>query len=97
MLNKDMDMFQPDYVVPPGDTLRELLEERGMSQAELAIRTDMAEKTISQIISGDAPITLETSRRLELVLGASSSFWNNRELAYREELARRSASSHGRK
>lgn len=65
-----------------------------MSQAELAIRTDMAEKTISQIISGDAPITLETARRLELVLGASSSFWNNRELAYREELARRSASSH---
>lgn len=86
--------FQPDYAVPPGDTLRELLEERGMSQAELAIRTDMAEKTISQIISGDAPISLETARRLELVLGASASFWNNRELAFREALARRNASSH---
>ncbi|MBA4394875.1 MAG: XRE family transcriptional regulator, partial [Desulfobacca sp.] len=30
--------FQPDYAVPPGETLQETLETIGMSQAELAER-----------------------------------------------------------
>jgi len=83
---EDTHAFQPDYAIPPGETLREILEERGMTQADLAIHTGMAEEMISKIISGNAPITHETAHRLELALGVSASFWNNRELAYRELL-----------
>lgn len=84
--------FQPDYAIPPGETLRELLDEKGLSQSDLARRTGMAEKTISQIMTGDAPISLDTATKLELVLGTPASFWNSRELAYRESLARVEAS-----
>jgi plasmid maintenance system antidote protein VapI/Zn-dependent peptidase ImmA (M78 family) len=80
--------YMPDYAVAPGATLKEALEERGMSQSELALRTEMAEKTISQIVNGVAPISYETAEKLELVLGIPAHYWNSRELAFREALAR---------
>jgi len=78
--------FDPDYAIAPGSTLKELLEERGMSQAELAERMGMADKTISQIVNGIAPISVDTAYKLELVLSVPASFWNRLELAYREKL-----------
>jgi HTH-type transcriptional regulator / antitoxin HigA len=80
--------FSPDYAVPPGETLKEMLEDRRISQADLSHRTELTEKTISQIIKGVAPITYDTAEKLELVLGVSARFWNNRESQYREALLR---------
>ena len=80
--------FQPDYAVPPGVTLKEKLEAKGLSQAALALRSGMAEKTISQIVNGIAPISCETAEKLELVLGIPASFWNARERSYREMLVK---------
>ncbi|MGQ0633956.1 MAG: helix-turn-helix domain-containing protein [Planctomycetaceae bacterium] len=80
--------YEPDYAVAPGATLKEILDEKGISQAALAVRAEMAEKTISQIINGVAPITYETAEKLELVLGVPARYWNQRELAYRESQAR---------
>jgi len=80
--------FAPDYASPPGDTLLEALEERGMSQAELAERTGRPRKTINEVIRGRAEITPETALQLEYVLGIPAHFWNNRERRYREALAR---------
>ncbi len=80
--------FQPDYAVPPGATLKETLESLGLSQADLAIRTGLAEKTISQIVNGIAPVSFETAEKLELATGVPATFWNRRELRYREFLAR---------
>ncbi|HUY32701.1 MAG TPA: helix-turn-helix domain-containing protein [Pirellulales bacterium] len=80
--------FAPDYVSIPGSTLKETLDARGLSQADLALRTGMAEKTISQIINGRAPISHDTANKLELVLGIPARFWNHRELSYREGLIR---------
>ena len=34
--------FVPDYVSPAGETLEDVLEERRMSQAELAARTGLS-------------------------------------------------------
>jgi len=81
--------FKPDYVVPPGETLRETLEAKGLSQGDLAVRIGMNEKTISQIINGIAPISFETAEKLEMVTGVPASFWNRMEVDYREGLARR--------
>ena len=38
MSKKSKNQYKPDYVPPPGEILLETLEERGMSQAELALR-----------------------------------------------------------
>ena len=80
--------FQPDYAIPPGTTLREVLETRGMSQADLAMRTGLTEKTISQIVNGAAPISYETAAKFELAVGVPARFWNSRESQFREALLR---------
>lgn len=80
--------FKPDYAVPPGETLREVLEYKGMNQSQLSERMGRPIKTINEIINGKAAITTETALQLELVLGVSSRFWNNLERNYRETLAR---------
>src|SRR2546426_845397 len=78
--------YAPDVVSPPGETLQEILESRGMSQAELAERTGRPKKTINEIVKGKAAITPETAIQLERVLGIPAEFWNNRERQYRESL-----------
>lgn len=80
--------YHPTSVSPPGETLRELLEERGMTQADLAERAGRPRKTINEIMQGKAAITPETALQFELVLGIPASFWNARESRYREFLAR---------
>jgi HTH-type transcriptional regulator/antitoxin HigA len=87
MVNTIQNQYKPDSVTPPGETLLELLQEKGMTQAELAERTGRPRKTINEIIKGKTAITPETAIQLERVLGTPASFWNNRERIYREWLA----------
>lgn len=74
--------------IPPGETLQELLDERGMSQAELANRIDRPYKTVNEIVKGKTAITPETSIQLEKVFGVPASVWNNLESEYQTTNAR---------
>jgi len=80
--------FAPDWVSTPGDTIADVLEERGWTQAELARRLGYTEKHVSQLINGKAPITEDTASRLERAIGSSAGFWLRKEAAYRERLER---------
>lgn len=80
--------LEPDYAVPPGETLAEWLEERRMKQAELASRINISEKALSQIVSGTATLTRATAAKLELVTGIAARTWNNLEAIYQDDRAR---------
>ncbi|GAB3630403.1 DNA-binding protein [Pandoraea terrae] len=80
--------FAPDWVSPPGDTILDLIEERGWTQTELAKRLGYTEKHISQLINGRVPLTHDAALRLERVLGSNAGFWLAREAKYREHCAR---------
>ena len=88
MTRKMKNRFNPNYTVPPGETLLESIDKLGMSQAQLAQRMGRPLKTINEIIKGKAAITAETALQLEKVLRIPASFWNNAEHTYRESLAR---------
>jgi addiction module HigA family antidote len=89
MTNTIENRYAPDFISPPGETLAEILEERNMSQSELAQRMGRPKKTINEIIKGKAEITIDTALQIELVLGTPASFWMERERLYREYLARK--------
>jgi HTH-type transcriptional regulator/antitoxin HigA len=74
--------------IAPGETIREQLETRGMSQKEFAARMGMTEKHISHLINGKVELTKDVALRLESVLGLQAHFWNNLEAIYREQLVR---------
>lgn len=80
--------YKPDFVVPPGTTLKELLQKIGMTQSELATRISRPLKTINEIINGSVMITPETSLQFEKALNIPASFWNNLQKNYQEKLAR---------
>lgn len=83
--------WNPDWTVPPGEFLLEALQDRGMSQSELARRMARPVKTINEIINGKAAITSETAIQLERALGISARFWTGVEASYRDSLARHEA------
>lgn len=89
MAERHVNEYMPESVSPPGETLQEVLDERQMTQAELAERMGRPKKTINEIVQGKSAITPETALQLERVLGVPAGFWNNLERNYREHEARR--------
>jgi len=83
--------FSPDWVSSPGDTILDLLEERGWKQNEFAERIGFTTKHVSYLINGKSALTEDAAIKLERVLGSTARFWMSREVQYREALARESA------
>ena len=75
-----------DYIIHPGETLAEVIEDREMTQRELAVRTGMTEKHISAVIHGQKSISADFARKLEYALGIETSFWMNLQANYDREL-----------
>jgi len=94
MATKKEYTYKPDYAVPPGDSLAEILESVSMTQKELANRMGRPLKTINEIVKGKTAITADTALQLERVLGTPAGFWINLERNYREALARKKDEEH---
>lgn len=88
MVAEPVHWSERDWTVAPGEILLEALEERGMSQSDLARRMGRPIKTINEIANGKAAITPDTAIQLELSLGIAADVWNNLESTYRSDLAR---------
>jgi HTH-type transcriptional regulator/antitoxin HigA len=87
--------FAPDWVLPPGDSIFDLIEERGWTQGELARRLGYSDKHVSNLINGKAPVTVDAAERLERVLGSTMNFWLALEANYQKHKARlETAESH---
>jgi HTH-type transcriptional regulator/antitoxin HigA len=87
-MTKIVNRYKPDYVSPAGETLLDILNERAMTQRELANRMNRPEKTINEIIKAKAMITSDTAIQLESVLGVPANFWIKREALYQEYVSR---------
>ncbi|MGI6787235.1 MAG: HigA family addiction module antitoxin [Acholeplasmataceae bacterium] len=71
-----------ELLIHPGDTLLEAIQDRNITQKELAIRTGYTEKHISTVISGQKSISAEFAKSLEYALNISASFWRNLQTNY---------------
>ncbi len=75
-----------DLIIHPGETLKEILEDKEMSQKELALRTSIEESHIIAIIEGKKPISISFVKKLECALGIDAQFWINLQSNYEKEL-----------
>ena len=80
--------YQPNKALHPGLTIQQISDALGMTQKNLAERTGLSEKHVSQMINGEASITVDTALLLENALGGSASFWMNLDRNYQETKAR---------
>jgi HTH-type transcriptional regulator/antitoxin HigA len=78
-----------NLAMPPGETLRDEIDERGISQRELARLTGRSPRTINAILAGRQSITPDMALALEAALGGPSArFWLNLQTDFDLTLAR---------
>ena len=80
--------FEPNYVVPPGWTLEDALQENALSPDDLARSTGMSVEHINRLLIGEAPLTYVIAIQLEAATGTPARFWNCLEKGYRTDLVR---------
>ena len=75
-----------DLIIHPGETISDILIERGITQAELAARTGVTPTYVCNVIAGKKDISAKFAFALEYALGISKSFWINLQANYDAEL-----------
>lgn len=80
--------YKPIKAFHPGDTLREKLEEMGMSVKEFAVRTSKPEKTINAVLNGDSSVTPDMAIAFEQVTLIPAHMWLNLQRTFDEYVAR---------
>lgn len=89
MIRQNSVKYSPESTPHAGETLLDYLESYGWTQKELAQRTDLTPKTVSEICSGKAPISPRTALALEKVFERPARFWLGLQRLYDEYDARR--------
>ena len=74
-----------DLIIHPGETIADILDERGITQAELAARTGVTPEDISMVISGKKDISAKFAMSLEYALKVPMNFWINLQMNYDAE------------
>lgn len=78
-----MNNRRPAEVFPPGEFIRDELEERGWTQSDLAEIMGRPKLAINMIVAGKKGITPETATELASAFGTSAEFWLNLDSAYK--------------
>lgn len=86
-MGRNMNGLSHEFIIHPGETLKEILEDREMSQRELSIRTCVTEAHVSKIIRGQTDISVDYAKKLEYALNVDAGFWINLQANYNKELA----------
>jgi HTH-type transcriptional regulator / antitoxin HigA len=71
---------------PPGEAIKEELEERGWSQRDLAAIMGVQPSIVNGIVKGTKPISLDLARNLAAAFGTSAQYWVNMDTSYRLHL-----------
>jgi antitoxin HigA-1 len=75
--------------IHPGEFLREILEDRGLSQAHFARVIGVSPMRISHVIKGTRPVTAELALLFGRAFGQSPQYWLNLQGTYDLKLAER--------
>jgi HTH-type transcriptional regulator/antitoxin HigA len=78
----------PAIAIHPGETIKDELEAREMSQAELASLIGMEKTQLNEVIKGKRNITADMAILLEKALGIDADYWMTAQKNYELDLAR---------
>ena len=82
---KNQELISPDLLIHPGETILEVINDRGITQKELAIRTGFSENTSQQLLTVKKHFC-RFGQKLEYALDIPASFWRNLQTNYDLEL-----------
>ena len=79
--------ISPSLLIPPGETVADILEERSISQEELASKMRIPLQSLEDLIHGKEGISEAIASSLERALNVPRSFWLNLQANYERELS----------
>ena len=79
-------MIEKDLISYPGETIKEIILDRNMTQEELMVRTNFSKEYISGVISGRKAISDRLAKALENVFGIPTEFWINLQSIYDKKI-----------
>ena len=74
-----------ELLIHPGETVADVLENRGITQHELALRAGVTAAYVNKVIKGEKDISAKFAMGLEYALGVHKSFWLNLQADYDAE------------
>jgi len=87
----DPQEFVPGWSVHPGFILRQILDKRGIRQAELAERTGLTPKHVNQIVKEGVGISGDVAVLLERALDVRAEFWTRLDADYEAQVSKERA------
>ena len=72
--------------LPPGDTIQEIMDERGITSSQLAADMGESEAFVQQLLDGDIELTEQVAQSIEKAAGIPAYFLLNLEHLYRKKL-----------
>ncbi|MCQ2220150.1 MAG: HigA family addiction module antitoxin [Prevotella sp.] len=82
----------PFIATHPGEVLKDEVDERGLSQKELAERIGMSYKAMNDILNERRPVTTETAMLFEAALGIPANVLLNLQTDYNIHMAKQNKS-----
>ena len=73
--------------IPPGDILRDALDDAGLSANRAALMMRIPNNRLNAILQGKRAITTETAMRLAQLFGTSAKLWLNLQMKFDLETA----------
>lgn len=73
--------------IHPGEFLREVLDERRLTQAALARALGVSPMRVSHLLRGERPVTAELALRLGRAFGQTPQYWLNLQTGYDLKIA----------
>ena len=87
----DPSQYAPAEAFPPGEYLRDELDERGWTVTQFAEMIGQPVQAVSEILDAKTGITAETAVSISEALGTSAELWLNLETTYRRHQQRLAA------
>lgn len=85
--DRDYESFKPDWTCPPGDSIKEMCEERQISRFEFSYRSQLNHQQVHDLLRGALPIDEHIAEKIAKI-GGTKEFWLRREAYYVKDLAR---------
>lgn len=79
-------VFVSPFIVPPGETLEEKLNEMGADLEAFAEEIDCSVEALVQLFKGRLPLSQEIAVKLEKGTQIPADYWNRAEAIYRQKL-----------
>lgn len=75
--------------IHPGEMIKDEIQERGITQRELAAQMEVSPTVLNEVLNGKRPVSTEYALMLEAVLGIDAGIWLRLQMDYNMQVAKR--------